>query len=661
MRHRPHVDGLRALAVVPVVAFHLGSPLAPGGYVGVDVFFVISGYLITAILLEDLDRGRWSPLDFYKRRILRILPALSAVLLAVFVLSGLLFLPSERAAAGVSIAAAAGFLANLHFWSGTGYFSAPAETQPLLHVWSLAVEEQFYIVFPPLLFLMATHARRHLARLLAGLCALSFAACVVLTWLHPPTAFYLPPARAWELGAGALLAVMQRGGSGAGLLPRRPPSLRPSLRPGAPSGAGGAGPAALALLGLALVAAPMALLDRDSAFPGWVAAAPALGATLLIGWGAAGPAGRLLSWGPLVALGQVSYGLYLWHWPLIVFWKAHAGPQLSGREALALGLASLALGALSTRLVERPFRTPRARRQPAGRVAALGGLTLAALAGLGGLAAQNLVPLRAFPEEVMRIAATIDYRERPEYDAQFRSGRCLIGKAEASFAAFDADDCARPVPGAYNVLLIGDSHAAQFWGPLVEAFPEANVMQATSAGCRVLLGLPRATRCAGLRAWLFERFLPETKVDRVLIGGRWMAEEMAYVPETLERLQSLAGSVAVIGPTVEYLGPFPSLLARSRLRGEPFDDRAHRVPGRDAVDAQMKAAAEAAGATYIDVLEVECGAGACRLFAPDGEPMQFDYGHLTFSGARAVVEARREAFIPAAALAAPDGSGPARP
>ena len=552
------------------------------------------------------------------------------LLLAVFVLSGLLFLPSEQAATGRSIAAAAGFLSNVYFWTQAGYFTAPAEAQPLLHTWSLAVEEQFYIVFPPLLYLMATYARRHLALLLAGLCTLSFAACVVLTELHQPTAFYMLPTRAWELGIGAGLALWtrQRGGPQPGSLP-------------------------LAALGVALVVVPMVLLDKQTAFPGWVAVVPVLGATLLIGWGNAGPVGRLLSSVPMVAVGKVSYSFYLWHWPVIVFWKVHAGEETSGLEMLALGLVSLGLAALSTHFIERPFRTPRARHAAAGRVVALGGLGLAALAGIGGLASYNLVPLRGFPDDVVQIASVIDYRERPDYAAQFRTGSCLIGQADGSFEAFDAAECANPETGAYNVLVIGDSHAAQFWGPLAEAFPGANIMQATSSGCRALLGAPGAPRCTDLRAWVFDEFLPQSKVDRVVLGGRWLDEEMPYVAETLARLKTLASSVVVIGPTVEYEGSFPSLLARSRLRDEPFDAAAYRVEGRDEINARMKTAAEAASVTYVDVLATECDDDGCLLFAPDGMPMQFDYGHLTFSGARAVVAAHRDAFLPARFAAVP--------
>ena len=615
MKYQPHIDGLRTVAVLPVLIFHLGSSLFPGGYVGVDIFFVISGFLITGILLKDIELGRYSLLEFYKRRILRILPALALVLIATFIASGLLFFEADRVETGKSIAAAAAFVSNFYFFRDAGYFTAPAETQPLLHTWSLAVEEQFYIFFPPLLFLTCQYARRFLLPIVIGLIVVSLIGCVVLTSIHQPAAFYLLPPRAWELGIGCALAIVAARG------PIKQSGFFRLLGP----------------IGLVLTVVPMMLLTSVSAFPSWNAIAPVIGAMLLIGWGADGVVGRVLSSRPFVEIGKISYSLYLWHWPVIVFWKAYSGEQLSDGEMIALALVSCALGAISTYVVERPFRTQRARYISARRVIIGGGPVLAGLAGMGVVGASNAVTLRTFPEDVRRIAATVEYRTWPDYMRQFRTGSCLIGQAHGSFDAFDRAECATFDPTKRNVLVIGDSHAAQYWGALQQAMPDANVMQATSSGCRALIGTDGAKRCTDLRGWVFSQFLPSQRIDLVILGGRWREDEMQFVGPTLATLKRLVDEVVVVGPTVEYEGTFPEMLARSKLTGEEFDFAAARTPGRDHVNALMRDATEAAGVEYVDVLGTVCALQACLLFAPDGVPMQFDYGHLTLSGARYIV------------------------
>ncbi len=617
MKYQPHIDGLRTVAVLPVLIFHLGSPLLPGGYVGVDVFFVISGFLITGILLKDMEVGRYSLLEFYKRRILRILPALAVVLLATFLGSGLIFFETERVETGKSIAAAAGFISNLYFWNDAGYFTAPAETKPLLHTWSLAVEEQFYIVFPPLIFLTFKYARRNLLAIIAALSVASLVGCIVITTIHQPSAFYLLPFRAWELGVGAALAIVAARG--------------PIVQEGAFRHLGP--------LGLVLTVAPMFLLTSESAFPGWNAIAPVVGAMLLIGWGSGGVVGKLLSSRPFVEVGKISYSLYLWHWPVIVFWKAYSGHDLSVGEMIAVFGVSCLLGAVSTHLIERPFRTPAARSLSAPRVAAAGGAVLVGFACTGIVAAYtNIGAFRTFPDSVTQIAATVEYRSSDDYRAQFRKGTCFIGMDEGTFEAYDRGRCAAPSATKYNVLLIGDSHSAQYWGALQEAMPNANVMQANSSGCRALLDAGGERRCTDMRNWIFDEFLAANRVDMVILGGRWQENEMQLVGSTLEELRKLVNSIVVIGPTVEYDGVFPELLARSKLTGDEFDVRAKRKAGLGRVNDIMRSTVEEHGILYVDALLTICPTEACKLFAPDGIPMHFDYGHLTLSGARYVID-----------------------
>lgn len=621
MRYRPHVDGLRTLAVVPVVLFHLGAGALPGGFIGVDVFFVISGYLITGIILKDLEAGQYSVLKFYQRRIMRIFPALFLMLTFVIVISVFAYyLSTDLKSVGRQVIFSSLFASNFYFWSESGYFTAAAETQPLLHTWSLAVEEQFYIIFPILLYFVYKYGKKRLALTISTLSGISLIAAIALTYVHQPTAFYMLPTRAWELGAGALLSIL-----GARSFGRHRDSL-------------------LATIGILLILTPMTLYHSGNPqFPGWAAIFPVLGATLLIGWGSSGLIGAVLSSKPIVYIGKVSFSLYLWHWPFIVFYKTMVHHTLTMWEMIAIGIASLIAAVLSTELVEKPFRTRRARSAPARRTVLVGGAFIVCFVALGGVQAKAPISLVTVPHEAVAVAGFADYRDTSDYLTQFRTGTCLIGQSDAGFEAFDQAKCATPDTSRVNILVVGDSHAAMFWRAIAEAYPEANVMQATASGCRFLVGSGGEGRCTSVRDWAYGDLLDTGEIDAVVLDGRWQMDEMSNVSDTLEFLKSRVPHVVLFGPTVEYEGVFPTLLADSIVNHQEFDVAANRTPGRDAMDKAMSQAANDANVTYVNVLSTICESDDdCLLYAPDGDPMQFDYGHLTLSGSKFVVEQQRE-------------------
>ena len=332
--HRPDIDGLRAIAVLAVVTFHAAPDWLPGGFLGVDVFFVISGFLITRLILQGMAEGQFSFADFYARRIRRIFPALILVLVACFGFGWVGLFAGEFEALGRHIAAGAGFVSNLVLWNEVGYFDRTAETKPLLHLWSLALEEQFYLAWPPLLWL-AARARLNLAATNGLLAAASLGGCALLLAFDSMGAFYSPLARMWELQLGAALALTNW----------RPRRWRAETA---------------AVAGLALIAAPLLWAGRDSAMQIVPALAAALGSVLLL---ASGPETRLhrrlLAQRTLVGIGLISYPLYLWHWPMLALARIVEGGAITPAIAGAAVSASLVCAVITFTLVERPIRSPR--------------------------------------------------------------------------------------------------------------------------------------------------------------------------------------------------------------------------------------------------------------------------------------------------------------
>ena len=336
--YRADIDGLRAIAVLSVVLYHLQAPGFGGGFAGVDVFFVISGFLIGGHIAAEIAQGRFSLAAFYERRVRRILPALFCMLALTLLAGGLVLFPPDVARLGPIAASVVAFVANLRIAQTLGgYAGAFAQTSPLLHTWSLAVEEQFYLVFPLLMLAIARLAARRYVPILAVLALMSFAACVVAARIEPHKAFYSAPFRAWELLLGALVAV------GA------PPPLRSGWMRDA-----------LALVGLALIAAADLLFNQDTPFPSEYALAPCVGAALILhaDCNPRSLAGRLLVNPVSTRIGLWSYSLYLVHWPLLVFARAWLDASLSVPVRGLLLAASIGLAALSWRFVEQPFRGP---------------------------------------------------------------------------------------------------------------------------------------------------------------------------------------------------------------------------------------------------------------------------------------------------------------
>ncbi|MEZ5774209.1 MAG: acyltransferase family protein [Hyphomicrobiaceae bacterium] len=495
--YRADIDGLRALAVASVVAYHAAPGLVPGGFTGVDIFFVISGFLISTIILTEKATGRFSLLDFYIRRVRRLFPALILVLAATALIGWLLLLPNEFRQLGRHIVAGAAYFINFRLNKEAGYFDTEAGEKPLLHLWSLAIEEQFYIVWPVLLLLIAS--RRHILIALVAITVLSFASNLATIGRHPEAAFYLPQNRFFELSIGALLAFFRLNAG-----PMRGPAIAAGI---GRLVQGGTFPASLvSLAGLGLIAAGLALLDHETRYPGAYALIPTLGTAAVIGAGeGAFPNRLLLAARPMVAIGLVSYPLYLWHWPLLSFLHI-VDDDRPGARAVAVA-AAIVLASLTYLLIERPLARVPGRRLPAGLMA--GTLAFSAV-GLA-IGAGIIQPRLSGPifQDVAVAADDWDFPGRLVRDE--RADGLLVHRAGT---------------GHPKTLFLGDSNIQQYW-PRIERLVAdgragGEIIFATSGGCPPIPGITERNHpdCAEFGA-KGAALAADPAIGTVVIGAQW--------------------------------------------------------------------------------------------------------------------------------------------
>lgn len=499
MHYRPEIDGLRALAVLPVIFFHAGLSGFGGGFVGVDVFFVISGYLITGIIRAERETGRFSLASFYERRARRILPALYLVLAICIPVAWMVLLPRDFSDFAKSLIAVPLFASNVLFYKQAGYFEPDAELKPLLHTWSLGVEEQYYLFFPLLFLLLWRLGRRRAVTLALVLVAVaSFALAQWASERKPDAAFFLLPTRAWELLIGALLSMWL----GADGLQRVPAALREWG----------------AALGIAMLGYAIATYDNDTPFPGVYALLPAIGTGLIILCARQDNlVGKLLAHKVLVGIGLISYSAYLWHQPLFAFARHWTLGEPAVLAYLALILATLALAWLSWRFVEGPFRQRSflARRQLA--YFSIGGALLLILAGWSGQLANGHEYRFPLSETVKQsFARTERVKTCFSLDAMeaVTPWTCNLGTSDAT------------VPPTF--FLVGDSHALTLYEVFDQAARQAGVRGTFAAtnGCAPFLGIyflrndQKRLNCHELQERIFN-YVRDHGIKRVILAGRW--------------------------------------------------------------------------------------------------------------------------------------------
>jgi peptidoglycan/LPS O-acetylase OafA/YrhL len=603
--YRPDIDGLRAISILLVVAYHAGPRFVPGGFVGVDIFFVISGFLITRIILSQIKTGGFLLLDFYARRVRRIFPALAVVLLVTYALGWLLLMPQDFALLGENIVAGAAFVSNLFQLRHVGYFDPDMAENPLLHLWSLGIEEQFYIVWPLALMLAGSRIKKSG---IIGIAAVSFATSLLVYLGYSQWSFYAPIPRAWELLVGGLAAhhvVNRAGGSLADSGPRADLA---------------------AIAGIALIGGAALGYDRIVPFPGLYALLPTIGALLIIMSAKSWINRTVLSSRLMVWFGLISYPLYLWHWPLLSYLATLQNGEPTRLEVALTVALSILLAWLTFRFVEWPVR-----RMP--------GVVPKLVTGLGVLALAGLVTATAsgfafrFPPEIRAIA-----RLAPQNNSGFSDNCFLASTTAMSFGPDCIEEGEKPL-----LFVWGDSTAAALY-PGLKAIQEASrfrLARFEAPQCAPILATGTNPRCDAIAENVLES-IKASYPNILLLHAGWSHDhDLERFRQTLDQLKGLGiPRIIVLGPVPRWKRTLPLAIVNTyRFRHASPERIATGVSGGDD-DALMQRVSEAAGVEYISAWRTLCNAEGCltRIGPTADDVVATDAIHLSESGSRFLVE-----------------------
>jgi peptidoglycan/LPS O-acetylase OafA/YrhL len=653
--YRPDIDGLRCIAVLLVVGFH-AFPTASAlrfGFIGVDIFFVISGYLITSMILRDDFRIS----RFYARRIKRIFPALAVILVVTFAAGWLILSPNEFASLGANIAGGAAFSSNFVLLHQTGYFDIAAADKPLLHLWSLGIEEQFYICWPILLMFVVKRGFNPFV-IATVIFVISFALNVAGIRSHPDLTFYSPLSRSWELAVGALLAVISFKDN-----PQRFEAVAQRLAPTRLSVFDRVfhsnqrwmfAPCDIrAVSGLLLLVIAVSFLHRDTPYPGWAALLPTFGAFLIISADGAWFNRHVLSARWAVFVGLISYPLYLWHWPLLAFARIVGEEQPNKIVQCFLIVISLVLAWLTYVLVERPIRFGNARSSVLPLCVAM--LSI-------GVLGLFTVKSTGFPFRLPKdLRSQMDY-SRLDFDSltggDYRHGRCLLApdQDQTAFRAECNDISRRPL-----VFLWGDSHAASIYPGLRDLSKSIpfGLSQFTASGCPPFLLHVQLSRiyCKGINDYVFEQ-IKRTQPDIVILNATWQNDQdgtfdytkFDYTMTELKRIG--IKRIIVLGPLVRWgVHGLPNNVidyyykdAHHSLMPDRTDLRAY---GAD-LDGQVRQKAREDDIEYISVWDVFCNQEGClaRVGEKHKDLTAWDYAHLTVAGSDFLANAIKSRLFP---------------
>jgi peptidoglycan/LPS O-acetylase OafA/YrhL len=620
----PYIDGLRAVAVVLVLIFHAFPKALPGGFIGVDIFFVISGFLITRIILSK----DFSFFGFYARRAQRLFPALAVVLFASLIAGWHLLTPAQLEELGRQVLASVLFVPNWLFWSETGYFDAAAHTKPLLHLWSLGVEEQFYLMGPALLVLAAKYRiRAHWV--LLGVTWLSLLSLAYFKLMHPSPAFvfYLPFCRAWEISAGGFLALV--------VFPNRETSI---------STAG-------VLLGVSVILFGSLHIDGSAGWPNRWTLLVVIGSLLIIYFGAGSKfASRTLGSTPVVFIGKLSYPLYLWHWPILTFLYLRKGTALSSTEASLALVASLLLAAFTYLAIEKPLKSHIRLKY-----LALSTTSILVLLGLSGLAITLAHGVSSRLPTTLQEAMAYEHYD---YASDAYNPGCWLENEEPT---------AKLLPICIKtdrkdiVAVWGDSHAARLSPGLRKVFGEERISQLTRNGCAPLLDLPSppasGKECSNGNSQILD-ILRRDKPKTLILFGAWQNYTMDWRPHSkfaemlLNTIQQIKAAgiddIIVVGPAPRFIPSLPAMIVKSWSihQWTRIPDRIH-MANDDTIEMDREFAdlLSSQQVSYISLVHLFCNNAGCLTKRPgsDSDLLTWDYGHLTTTGAILVAQDIRRA------------------
>lgn len=628
--YRREIDGLRAIAVIPVILFHTGVSIFSGGFVGVDVFFVISGYLITSLIREEMHAGTFTITGFYERRARRILPALFLVMAVCWLIALLLLYPPDMKLFSLSTSAVSVFSSNILFWRTAGYFEGASELKPLLHTWSLAVEEQYYLLFPPFFLLVSKLGRRWLAVVMGAVAFASFALAESWCRIRAPFTFYMLPTRGWELAIGVLAAIYL---SGARRM--EPPKAVVEIA---------------GFLGLLLIFYAMFAFDKHTPFPSQYALVPTLGTTLLILFASdRTTVGSLLGKGPVVRIGLISYSAYLWHFALFAFAR-HAEIARPASELsvvlFALAFLSLALAYLSWRYIEAPFRNRKkfSRRQIF--VFSGAGMLFFFVLGLVGYRTNGFIgrfdlAKRQFIENFDN--SPPDYAYVKRYTLSASRYECGFFDIQALFAGLPNE---KPVPSIpkscyvrnpalpHAVFVWGDSHAQQLYSGLKAGLPTYwQILQVASSACNPDIDYATAPLFCRKSNDVALQSIRSAKPDVVIVAQN-LDHDADKMRRIAARLQALgAARVVFVGPTPHWDTELPKLVVERLWNSTERYSTAGLDLTRIKLDGQLKRAiANNARQSYVSVIDYFCNSSGCLLYLGNDRLKgltSYDYGHLT--------------------------------
>lgn len=618
MRYRPEIDGLRAIAVIPVILFHAGFQLFSGGFVGVDIFFVISGYLITTIILADLEAGRFSILKFYERRARRILPALYLIMASCLLFAWLWLMPSDVKELSKSVMAGLAFASNIFFWRQSDYFDAATELKPLLHTWSLGAEEQFYVLFPIFLMFAWRLGRKRIVVLLAIVAILSLALAEYEVRRKPEATFFLLPTRGWELAMGSLIAFYLEGKERDQF-----PTVLHQI---------------LGLVGIGMIALGVLAFSKETPFPGLYALIPTVGAGLIIVFALPGTlVGRLLVSRVLVGVGLVSYSAYLWHQPLLSFARHRSFTEPNNVVIALILVLTFGLAYVTWRYVEQPFRHK-------------------------DMVTKRLVWRFSFASAVALVMCavglqltTAEYQSRLHNDSDqlYRLRTCFFD-LQQNFETLVQNHCDSVQPSAIRIdggqtytskvyILFGDSLAASFYPGLARVFGQNAIIQLTGASCRAIRSVNDG-RCADFYDWFVDTYVPNNHMDGIIVSSSWLKTyEKLGDKEFRARLDALFEKLKE-KRVIVYSQP-ASLSVDIQRYVYKLENFGMEVPnnleveadGLDAVNAALSEEVSKFGFEFIDASQLFCSKNKCTV-AKDGVFYFWDTVHLTMPGSALLAE-----------------------